>query len=93
MAAQAELGEDLPRVPAGKATIADRIAAFAMLDGMSADTTQAKKCLRLALIGFSVGEIAAMLQTSSATVSQNLYAERRKATPAKKAAKKASKNA
>lgn len=63
--------------PSGAATIQDRIAAFAMLDRMG-DATQAQKCLRLALVGFSRQEIAAMLQTSPATVSQNLYSERAK---------------
>ena len=62
----------------GGATIQDRIAAFAMLDGMK-DATQAQKTLRLSQVGFSNNEIASMLQTSAAVVSQNLYAERRKA--------------
>lgn len=63
--------------PPGGATIADRIAAFAMLDGMG-DASQAQKCLRLALIGFTNTEIAEMLQTTPAVVGQSLYAERKK---------------
>ena len=76
-------------VPAsgGRATIADRIAAFAMLDGMK-EATQAQKCLRLTLVGFANAEIAAMLQTSVATVSQNIYAERKKQSASKKPAPK-----
>lgn len=62
----------------GEATIQDRIAAFAMLDGMK-DATQAQKTLRLWQVGFSNNEIASMLQTTTAVVSQNIYAERRKA--------------
>jgi DNA-binding CsgD family transcriptional regulator len=72
---------------AGASTIQDRLAAFQMLDGMK-DATQAQKCLRLALVGFSRQEIAALLMISPASVSQNIYAERQKAkkkAPAKKA--------
>lgn len=65
----------------GLATIQERIAAFEMLDGMSEGTTQAQKCMRLFLCGFSRTEIASMLQTSPGTVSQNLYTERNKAKP------------
>ncbi len=61
----------------GGSSIQDRIAAFVMLDGMK-DATQAQKSLRLSLIGFTNSEIAAMLQTSTAVVSQNLYNERKK---------------
>ena len=79
--------EEVPAPPrAASATIRDRIAAFVMLDGMPKDATQAQKTLRLSLIGFSNPEIASMLQTSSAVVATNLYAERKKA--AKSAAKK-----
>ncbi|MBA2719519.1 MAG: hypothetical protein H0U52_09810 [Chloroflexi bacterium] len=42
------------------------------------DATQAQKSLRLALVGFSNADIAAMLQTTPQVVSQNLYEERRK---------------
>ena len=62
------------------ASIADRIAAFTMLDGMR-EATQAQKCFRLALVGFSHAEIAEMLQTSAAVVAQGLYTERRKVRP------------
>jgi len=62
-------------------TIADRISAFAMLDGMK-DSTQAQKCLRLSLIGFTNTEIAAILQTTPAVVSTNLYNERKKGAKA-----------
>jgi DNA-directed RNA polymerase specialized sigma24 family protein len=58
-------------------TISDRIAAFAMLDEMK-DATQAQKCMRLSLVGFTAPEIAQMLQTSVPTVRQNLYSERKK---------------
>jgi len=62
----------------GAATIQDRIAAFAMLDGMK-EATQAQKSLRLSLVGFTNSEIAQMLQTTPAVVAQNLYNERKKA--------------
>lgn len=64
--------------------ISDRIAAFAMLDGMK-DATQAQKTLRLSLIGFGNAEIASMLQTTTAVVSQNLYAQRKAAAKRAKA--------
>lgn len=72
--------DETPEAPSrlGPATIRDRIAAFAMLDGMR-EATQAQKSLRLSLVGFSNAEIAAMLQTTSQVVSQNLYLERAKA--------------
>ena len=63
--------------PPGRSTIGDRIAAFAMLDGMT-QASQAQKILRLALIGFTNPEIAEMLQASPATVRQGLYSERKK---------------
>jgi DNA-directed RNA polymerase specialized sigma24 family protein len=63
--------------PPGDATIADRIAAFTMLDAMK-DASQAQKCLRLALIGFTNAEIAEMLQTTTGNVAQSLYSERKK---------------
>ncbi len=71
----------------GGATIGDRIAAFAMLDGMGS-ASQAQKCLRLALVGFTNAEIAEMLQTTPAVVGQNLYTERKKPRAAPKAARK-----
>lgn len=78
----------------GSASIQDRIAAFGMLDRM-AEATQAQKCMRLALVGFSRKEIAEMLMTSVQTVNQNIYSEKQKLkkpakkTPAKKAPAKA----
>lgn len=65
----------------GVATIQDRIAAFEMLDGMPDTTTQAQKCMRLSLCGFTRQEIATILQTTPQTVSQNLYTERNKGKP------------
>jgi len=62
------------------ASISDRVAAFTMLDGMR-EATQAQKCLRLALAGFSNTEIAEMLQTSAAVVAQSVYAERKRSHP------------
>lgn len=70
--------QEAPTPPHRAATIQDRIAAFAMLDAMK-DATQAQKCLRLALVGFTNQEIAALLQTTPAVVATNLYEERRKA--------------
>ncbi len=70
---------------AGSATIQDRLAAFEMLDRMT-EASQAQKCLRLELAGFSRQEIAAMLMTSLQTVRQSIYSERQKAK--KKAAAK-----
>lgn len=67
---------DLPTIT-GPASIRDRIAAFQMLDGMT-EATQAQKCLRLALVGFNRTDIAAMLMTTPAVVSQSIYAERQK---------------
>lgn len=69
--------EEAGPVRKGAATIQDRIAAFAMLDGMK-DATQAQKSMRLSLIGFTNSEIATLLQTSSAVVAQNLYNERKR---------------
>lgn len=65
-------------IPATSASIQDRIAAFEMLDRMAAET-QAAKILRLSLVGFKRAEIAAMMQTTPAVVSQSIYAERTKA--------------
>jgi hypothetical protein len=73
--------------PAGKPTIHDKIAAFTMLDGMK-DKTQAERCMRLHLVGFTNPDIATMLQTSPAVVATNLYGERKKAVK-KVAARKA----
>jgi hypothetical protein len=61
---------EAPEYPVGRATIADRIAAFSMLDQMK-DATQAQKCMRLSLVGFSAREIAGMLQTTVPTVRQS----------------------
>ena len=72
--------------PPGGATIGDRIAAFAMLDGMG-NASQAQKCLRLALVGFTNAEIAEMLQTTPGVVGQNLYTERKKPKATKSASK------
>ncbi len=63
--------------PPGGASISDRIAAFMMLDGMN-QASQAQKCLRLALVGFTNAEIAEMLQTTPGVVGQSLYTERKK---------------
>jgi hypothetical protein len=82
-------GDEVPAPRAMTATIRDRIAAFTMLDGMK-DATQAQKCVRLSLSGFSNGDIATMLQTTPAVVSQNLYETRKRAAkkvPAKAVAK------
>jgi DNA-binding CsgD family transcriptional regulator len=78
MASRMDPDDDVAPIRRGAANIQDRIAAFAMLDGMK-DATQAQKSLRLSLVGFSNAEIAAILQTTPQTVSQNLYEERRKA--------------
>jgi DNA-directed RNA polymerase specialized sigma24 family protein len=67
-----------------RGTISDRIAAFTMLDEMK-DATQAQKCMRLSLVGFTAPEIAQMLQTSVPTVHQNLYYERKKVKSSEKA--------
>jgi DNA-binding CsgD family transcriptional regulator len=72
--------------PPGGASLSDRIAAFAMLDGM-ATASQAQKCLRLALIGFTNAEIAEMLQTTPAVVGQSLYTERKKLRTTSRAGK------
>jgi DNA-directed RNA polymerase specialized sigma24 family protein len=61
----------------GSATIQDRLAAFEMLDRMT-EATQAQKCLRLDLAGFSRKEIAEMLMTNLQTVRQSIYSERQK---------------
>lgn len=75
---------EIPVLPRGTATIRDRIAAFAMLDGMK-DATQSAKCLRLSLVGFSNPEIGSMLQISPAAVASATYEERKKVKkPAKK---------
>ncbi|MFT4283568.1 MAG: hypothetical protein QM598_01885 [Protaetiibacter sp.] len=69
--------EDEAAIPAGNATIQDRIAAFGMLDQM-ADATQAAKIYRLSLVGFKRGEIAMMMQTTPAAVSQAIYEQKNK---------------
>lgn len=69
--------EDEVGIPAGNATIRDRIAAFQMLDSMD-DATQGAKIFRLSLVGFKRAEIAAMMQTSLQVVSQSTYAEKNK---------------
>jgi len=63
--------------PAGAPSRQDRIAAFVMLDKMDG-ATMAQKTVRLSLVGFNRQEIAALLQISVGSVSQNLYAERNK---------------
>lgn len=85
-----DAGNEAPEVPAGRATISDRIAAFAMVDQMK-DATQAQKCMRLSLVGFSASEIAGMLQTTVPTVHQNLYAERKRLKPSEKKSRTAGK--
>jgi DNA-directed RNA polymerase specialized sigma24 family protein len=57
-----------------------------MVDGMN-QASQAQKCLRLALIGFTNAEIAEMLQTTLGVVASSLYAERKKSRAAPRAAK------
>lgn len=79
-------GEAEPEV-ARTAFMADRISAFAMLDGMH-EASQAQKCLRLALIGFSNAEIAEMLQTTPSVVASSVYQERKKGRPVKRSGKK-----
>jgi len=69
--------EDEDLTPKGRSTIQDKIAAFEMLDKME-NSTQAQKTVRLTLVGFNRQEVAAMLQISTALVSQNLYAEKNK---------------
>lgn len=75
--------------PKGRSTIQDRIAAFQMLDKM-ANATQVEKTVRLALVGFSRAEIAAILQITPNLVSVNLYAAKnaKKSAAKKPAAKK-----
>lgn len=71
-------GEDeIPSV--SKGSLQDRIAAFVMLDAMK-DKTQAEKSMRLKLIGFGNGDIAAMLQTTPAVVASNIWTEKKKAS-------------
>jgi DNA-directed RNA polymerase specialized sigma24 family protein len=73
--------------PTGASSRQDRIAAFEMLDKMDGATV-AQKTVRLSLVGFNRQEIAAMLQISVGSVSQNIYAERnkgKKKPPVKKA--------
>jgi DNA-directed RNA polymerase specialized sigma24 family protein len=65
-----------------RSTLHDRVAAFAMLDAMG-DATLALRVVRLSVIGFPPGEIATMLQTTSATVYQYVY-EAKKRSAAKK---------
>jgi DNA-directed RNA polymerase specialized sigma24 family protein len=48
-----------------------------MLDGM-ASASQAQKCLRLALIGFTNAEIAEILQTTVGAVKTSISLERKK---------------
>ena len=63
---------------APRASIQERITAFAMLDAMGEAATLAQKVTRLSLVGFAPGEIAAMLQTTPATVYQYLYVSRKR---------------
>jgi hypothetical protein len=70
--------DEVPSLGPTKATMHDRIAAFAMLDAMG-EVTLAQKVVRLSLIGFPPGDIAAMLQTTPATVYQYVYEARKKA--------------
>lgn len=69
------------QAPSTRATIQDRIAAFAMLDAMGESATLAQKITRLSLVGFAPSEIASMMQTTPATVYQYLYVSRRKTGP------------
>lgn len=83
--------DEIPSPPQSKATIQDRIAAFAMMDAMGKDATQAEKTVRLSLVGFGAADIAAMLQTSTQVVYQNLYEARKKAGARKAKQPKAAK--
>jgi DNA-directed RNA polymerase specialized sigma24 family protein len=86
-----DAGQEAPEYPVVGATISDRVAAFAMLDQMK-DATQAQKCMRLSLVGFSAVEIATMLQTTVPTVRQNLYSERKKVKSPQKNARASGRN-
>ena len=68
---------DEPRPAVSAATIQDRLAAFDMLDRMT-EASQAQKCLRLELAGFSRTDIASMLMISPQSVRQGIYTERLK---------------
>lgn len=74
--------EETPSLRPTTATIHDRIAAFGMLDTMN-DATQLEKTVRLSLVGFAAADTAAMLQTTTAVVYQNLYEGRKKASTKK----------
>lgn len=74
--------DEVPTLAPTKSTVQDRIAAFAMLDAMG-DATLAQKVVRLSLIGFAPGDIAAMLQTTPATVYQYVYESKKKAATRK----------
>jgi hypothetical protein len=73
---ETDVGEQI-RSSAG--TIANRIAAFRMLDESFREATLAQKTARLSLCGFTNREISEMLQITTAGVAQNLYSERKKA--------------
>jgi hypothetical protein len=74
--------DEVPSLAPTKSTMQDRIAAFAMLDGMG-DATLSQRVIRLSLIGFAPGDIATMLQTTPQTVYQYVY-EAKKKTAARK---------
>jgi hypothetical protein len=84
--------DELPALPSGRATIQDRIAAFAMLDEMS-EKTQGEKIMRLRIVGFTNLEIAAMLQTTPAAVASSVYAERKRVAGVKRPGPKPPTNA
>jgi DNA-directed RNA polymerase specialized sigma24 family protein len=76
--------DEYPSLAASKSTMQDRIAAFRMLDGMR-EATLAQKVVRLSVVGFPTAEIAAMLQTTPATVYQYVYESRKRALKKPKA--------
>lgn len=77
-------GSETDAIESMVASISDRIAAFVMLDGMGT-ATLAEKSVRLSLCGFRRADIAVMLGITPASVSQNLYSERKKAEEGSKA--------
>lgn len=72
-----DTGEERSERSTGRSTISDRIAAFMMLDAMG-PATQAQRAVRLSLVGFTNAEIAEMLQTTTPTVAQSLYLDRKR---------------
>lgn len=73
----------------GTVTRSERLLAMLVLHNM-AEASQIDKTVQLDKAGFGTAEIAQLLNTTSQTVTQNLYTAR-KAKGAKKTAKKAAK--